>query len=258
MDPTTEPVPASAAEPAASAAEPAASAAEPAPAAEPEPAAEPAPASALDLAPVDIPEATAAFATPARRKRKLISWAMVLVVFAGIGYLLYRTLDDASLFFLSVEKAEAQREDLGDRRFQLHGTPVPETIQVFTSNQQTFVRFSLAGNDSAVEVMHVGAPPDLFQPCVPVVLRGRWEDAPLSSSSPKDYHFSSTQILVKHDNDYTLPEAGEPESGGAGGSGEAGSGEAGSAESYGDAQTTRTAQNHQDETLARLVGCPNA
>lgn len=223
------------------------SADKPAPAGDPAPP-DPAP---FDLAPADLPEsATATVAATARRKRKLISWAMVLVVFAGIGYLLYRTLDDASLFFLSVEKAEDQREDLGDRRFQLHGTPVPETIQVITSNQQTFVRFSLAGNDSAVEVMHVGAPPDLFQPCVPVVLRGRWENSPLSSSSPKDYHFSSTQILVKHDNDYTLPETGGTDDGSYAGT------EGG--ESYGDTQATRTAQNHQDETLARLVGCPNA
>ncbi len=247
-DPGTEPAsaePASASPASAPGAEPAPASPSSAPGAEPVP---------FDLTPVDTAAAsTSAAATPARRKRKLISWALVLVAFAGIGYLLYRTLDDASLFFLSVEKAEAQREDLGDRRFQLHGTPVPETIQVFTSNQQTFVRFSLAGNDSAVEVMHVGAPPDLFQPCVPVVLRGRWEDAPLSSNSPKDYHFSSTQILVKHDNDYTLPEVGD----------EAGAEDYGADGSYGDTQTipttqrARTAENHQDETLARLVGCPN-
>ncbi len=181
---------------------------------------------------------------PARRKRRLVSWMIVLAAFAGIGYLLYRTLDDASLFFLSVDRAVAQREDLGSRRFQLHGTPVPGTIQPITSNQQTFVRFSLAGDGSVAEVLHVGAPPDLFQPCVPVVLRGRWENSPADSDAVLDYHFSSTQILVKHDNDYTIPEDSDEGSAGE--------------DFYEGATSVQTAENHHEATLARLEGCPNA
>ena len=175
-----------------------------------------------------------------RRARRLTSWAVVLVALAGIGYLLYRTLDDASLFFLSVDRAVEQRADLGNRRFQMHGTPVPETIQLSISRNQTFVRFSLAGEDTVVDVLHTGAPPDLFQPCVPVVLRGRWQDAPASQDAASGYHFASTQILVKHDNDYTLPEASD--------------------DTYGSIYngTPRTADNHQAATLAKLEGCPNA
>ena len=174
-----------------------------------------------------------------RRARRLTSWAVVLVALAGIGYLLYRTLDDASLFFLSVDRAVEQRADLGERRFQMHGTPVPETIAISTSRNQTFVQFSLAGNDTVVEVRHTGAPPDLFQPCVPVVLRGRWQAAPASPDAASGYHFASTQILVKHDNDYTLPEASDNTYSAADG-------------------TPKTADNHQAATLAKLEGCPNA
>lgn len=176
--------------------------------------------------------------SPSRRRRRLVSWLVVLIAFAGAGFLLYRTLDSASLFFLSVDRAVAQREDLGSRRFQLHGTPVPETIQPLTlGTGQTSVRFSLAGNDSVVDVLHVGAPPDLFQPCVPVVLRGRWQDSPADSNSVQNFHFSSTQILVKHDNDYTITESSVIE-GSAGGD-------------------SITAENHQEAVLAKLDGCPN-
>ena len=179
-----------------------------------------------------------------RRARRLTSWAVALVALCGIGYLLYRTLDDASLFFLSVEEAVEQRADLGNRRFQLHGTPVPGTIEINTSSNQTFVQFLLAGNDTRVPVRHTGAPPDLFQKCVPVVLRGRWRDVPINQNAVQDYHFASTQILVKHDNDYTLPEASDDSY----------------SSTYNSAYdgTSKTADNHQAATLAKLEGCPNA
>jgi len=188
---------------------------------------------------IDLPEESDFIAAPPpRRRRRLVSWLIVLLAFAGAGFLLYRTLDSASLFFLSVDRAVAQREDLGSRRFQLHGTPVPGTIQPLTvGSGQTSVRFSLAGNDSVVDVLHVGAPPDLFQPCVPVVLRGRWLDAPADNSSVQNFHFSSTQILVKHDNDYTITEGSAVEG------------------SAGDDYIT--AENHQTAVLAKLDGCPN-
>ena len=189
------------------------------------------------------------------RKRPLrvrvTAWGVILAVLAGSGYLLFRTLDDASLFFLSVDRAVAQRDDLGSRRFQLHGTPVPATIDQANSQGQTVVWFALAGEDeeNAAWILHTGDPPDLFQPCVPVVLQGNWEDVQsqtINQIRPEDrgllrsttfadgYYFSSDRILVKHDNDYTLP---DDES------------------SLGAADPDDS--SHGDDVLSRLSGCPN-
>ena len=189
------------------------------------------------------------------RKRPLrvrvTAWGVILAVLAGSGYLLFRTLDDASLFFLSVDRAVAQRDDLGSRRFQLHGTPVPATIDQANSQGQTVVRFALAGEDeeNAAWILHTGDPPDLFQPCVPVVLQGNWEDVQgqnINQIRPEDrgllrsttfadgYYFASDRILVKHDNDYTLP---DDES------------------SLGAADPDDS--SHGDDVLSRLSGCPN-
>lgn len=190
-----------------------------------------------------------------KRKRPLrirvTGWGVILAVLAGSGYLLYRTLDDASLFFLSVDRAVAQRVDLGDKRFQLHGTPVPATIEQGEVEGRTLVWFALAGEDeeNAAWVIHTGDPPDLFQPCVPVVLHGNWEDIEsqtIDRIRPQDrnllldttfadgYYFSSDRILVKHDNDYTFPEA---------------------ESSLGAADTDDS--SHGDDVLSRLSGCPN-
>ena len=184
-------------------------------------------------------------------RTRVAAWGVILAVLAGSGYLLFRTLDDASLFFLSVDRAVAQRDDLDTRRFQLHGTPVPATIDRAESEGQTVVWFALAGKDeeNAAWIIHTGDPPDLFQPCVPVVLEGKWEDVQsqtINQIRPEDrgllhsttfaegYYFSSDRILVKHDNDYTLPEA---------------------ESSLGAADPDDS--SHGDDVLSRLSGCPN-
>ena len=199
--------------------------------------------------------ATESLSSEPHRKRPLrvrvTAWGVILAVLAGSGYLLFRTLDDASLFFLSVDRAVAQRDDLGSRRFQLHGTPVPATIDQANSQGQTVVRFALAGEgeENAAWILHTGDPPDLFQPCVPVVLQGNWEDVQgqnINQIRPEDrgllrtttfadgYYFASDRILVKHDNDYTLP---DDES------------------SLGAADPDDS--SHGDDVLSRLSGCPN-
>lgn len=108
---------------------------------------------------------------------------VVACALAGAGYLLYRTLDNASLFFLSVERAVEQRDSLGSKRFQLHGTPVPQSIYTIERNGQTRVIFNLAGNETTVRISHTGDPPDLFQPCVPVVLHGNWQAGEIPGDS---------------------------------------------------------------------------
>ena len=107
---------------------------------------------------------------------------------AASGFLVVKSLDDASLYFLNADEAVAQRDSLGDDRFRLQGTVVDGSVQEGAEG----VRFVVAFNGTDVEVAHEGDPPELFQPDIPVVLEGRWEGEV----------FSSDRIMIRHSSEY--------------------------------------------------------
>lgn len=155
----------------------------------------------LDLTPRDI--------APTRSAGK--KWMPRLVI-AGIGVallaVLFQTLGDASLFFLNVDEAVERRVELGEQRFTLQGTPIDRASELQVAGQQA-VSFTVAFDGVEANVVHIGSPAELFQPSVPVVLEGRWVDglptgAESSGTATSDYHFESTRMLVKHDNDYRV------------------------------------------------------
>lgn len=105
------------------------------------------------------------------------------------GFVLYQALTSARVFFLNVDEAVAQRSSLGDETFQIQGTVVTEP-DVVDGGSLVFT-ISYGGEDAVVR--HVGAEPSsLFRLGQPIVAEGRWDgDA-----------FQSTQILVKHSEEY--------------------------------------------------------
>jgi cytochrome c-type biogenesis protein CcmE len=156
----------------------------------------------LDLTPRPAPDAHGA------RSRRWLAVGAVIVVAAVLGFVLFKFLSDASLFFLNADEAVEQRDDLDDDRFRIQGTPKSGTITETTVEFEQAVAFSIVFEDTVVDVVHVGSPPDLFQPGVPVVLEGNWvrgtpvEIDTFEAGANDGYHFSSTHMLVKHDNDY--------------------------------------------------------
>jgi cytochrome c-type biogenesis protein CcmE len=157
-----------------------------------------------------------------RRRRRWLPLAVVAVVLVALGVLVYKGLSDATLYFRTADEAVAQRDDLGTRRFRLEGTVVGDPTRSGDG-----VAFTVAHNGTSVDVRHVGDPPELFRPGIPVVLEGRWADG--------EDVFDSDRILVKHDEEYEsqedydqrMREAGEAEGAGTGGdSGDDGGGTA--------------------------------
>lgn len=146
--------------------------------------------------------------TPRSRPRRWLAIGGVVVIVAVLAFVLFKFLSDSSLFFLNADEAVEQRDDLGDDRFRIQGTPVPGTITEATVEFEQAVAFSVVFDDTVVDVVHVGSPPDLFQPGVPVVLEGNWEAGTpveideFESGANDGYYFASTHMLVKHDNDY--------------------------------------------------------
>lgn len=139
----------------------------------------------------DRPDLAGDGGAPRRRpsRRRWLPLAVVGVVVVALGVLVFKGLNEATLYFRNADEAVAQREELGDRRFRLQGTVVDSAAETDEG-----VNFAVAYNDVSVQVHHVGDPPDLFEPGVPVVLEGRWD--------PSGEFFASDRMLVKHDAEY--------------------------------------------------------
>lgn len=110
----------------------------------------------------------------------------VAVVVAGV--LLWQGLKNATVYFKTVDEAVAQRAQLGTRRFRLEGLVQPGSVH----ESKNGVDFVVTENDADVRVHHVGDPPELFKPNIPVVLEGHFAGSV----------FESDRILVKHTEDY--------------------------------------------------------
>jgi cytochrome c-type biogenesis protein CcmE len=125
---------------------------------------------------------------PRRRRR----WLPLLVVGATLvvlGVVVVRGLSDATVYFLNADEAVDQRDDLGDRRFRLQGTVAGDVTE-----RPDGVSFEVTYNGVDVPVDHVGDPPQMFRPGIPVVLEGSWDEEGAS--------FASDRLLIRHDEEY--------------------------------------------------------
>jgi cytochrome c-type biogenesis protein CcmE len=156
--------------------------------------------------------------------RRIVSLLVVAAAVGGITFALVRLVTDASLFFLNADEAVERRDELAGQRFRMQGTPVAHSVVATRVDFEQAVAFSVSFEGIAADVVHVGSPPDLFTPGVPVVLEGRWvEGIPpdldeFSCGVNDGYYFASDHMLVKHDNEYRDTYPDRLESAGAGGS----------------------------------------
>ena len=140
----------------------------------------------------------------AQRWKRGVAAVVVAGVLLGVGFLAANLLGDAALFFYNVDEATERRDELGSQRFRVQGTPQGTPVDGFLGDQ-TAIGFSIGFNSVVMDVVHLGDPPELFQPGVPVVLEGAWHSGATPVGSPgstDSWHFVSDRMLVKHDNDY--------------------------------------------------------
>jgi cytochrome c-type biogenesis protein CcmE len=139
------------------------------------------------------------------RRRPWLPTAILGVLVLAVGFLVYKGLSDATVYFRNADEAVAQRAQLGDKRFRLQGTVVDDATETADG-----VDFDVTFNGVKVAVHHVGDPPQLFQPGIPVVLEGHWARSGGGSGSPGDnaasgsggWFFASDRMLIKHSADY--------------------------------------------------------
>jgi cytochrome c-type biogenesis protein CcmE len=111
------------------------------------------------------------------------------VVVAALGWILVQGLGSATVYFKTADEAVAQKAELGTRRIRVEGIVQDDVQQVGDS-----VRFTISGDRQAVTVHHLGDPPQLFKPGIPVVLEGHWD--------PSGDWYESDRIMVKHSSEY--------------------------------------------------------
>jgi cytochrome c-type biogenesis protein CcmE len=121
----------------------------------------------------------------ATRRRLAIA---VAIVAASFGFLVFRGLGDATMYFRTADEAAAQRETLGERRFRLEGRVVPGSVVERAGG----IEFNLTSAGVQLPVVHQGDPPELFQDDIPVVLEGRFAGAV----------YESDRIMVRHTSEY--------------------------------------------------------
>lgn len=153
--------------------------------------------SGMDLTPRDL--------TPRRSGRSWWSIALVVLIAAAIVWVLLRALTDSTLLIYNADEAVEQRTELADSRFRLQGSPIGNTIDV-TEAGEAGVGFTVNFEGELVDVIHIGAPAELFQSGVPVVLEGTWRqgDVGFDHGANDGWYYVSDDMVVKHDNDYRL------------------------------------------------------
>lgn len=159
----------------------------------------------LDLSPRPTKEAGA------KGARKLLPMAVLGIVIVALGFVVLQTLGDAALFFYNADEAVDRRVELEGERFRVQGTPFGSPVSVETTDgccEGIAVVFPIAFDGQVVDVVHVGSPAELFQPGVPVVLEGTWVHGDpdgvdsVADGANDGWHFASTDMVVKHDNEY--------------------------------------------------------
>lgn len=141
--------------------------------------------------PLELTPETGRHAESAGRRRNPRAVAAVgalVVIVVALGAVLFTGLRDASTFFYNVDEAVQQRDSLSGDRIRMQGNVVPGSVERTTDG----VRFVISYNGVEVPVDHVGDPPELFGPKIPVVLEGTFAGD----------RFASDEILIRHDSTY--------------------------------------------------------
>jgi len=132
------------------------------------------------------------------KKTKWGALAAVGVLVIAFAWLIYGGLDSNVVYFLQPKELLAKGADGYDRPVRLGGQVKPGSVNW---NDTTLVlRFTVTDGTSDIAVLSKGAPPQMFKDGQGVVVEGRYG---------RDGVFKSTNLMVKHSNEYKAPKSGE-------------------------------------------------
>ena len=120
-----------------------------------------------------------------------------------VGLIVTFSLNDSFVYYMTPDEALDARNEFEDgRRFRLSGVVTPGSVEELTAG----VRFVASDPEGtgAVTVVHTRSAPQLFQENIEVVIEGAW----------RGDEFHSDFMLIKHDEEYRVPDEGTYEGGG--------------------------------------------
>jgi cytochrome c-type biogenesis protein CcmE len=131
-----------------------------------------------------------------RNKRGVIAaLAVIVLVFA---WMLYGGLDKNVVYFLTPKELLAKGTQGVDVPVRLGGQVKPGSVKWNDASLE--LSFTLTDGAGDIAVHSRGAPPQMFRDGMGVVVEGRYH---------RDGVFNSTNLIVKHSNEYRPPKPGE-------------------------------------------------
>lgn len=134
---------------------------------------------------------------PKRRKPKALVWGAVAVIAGVFAWLVWGGIDSNIVYFLTPSELQAKGTKGYDTPVRVGGMVQPGTIK--WDAQKLDLRFNVHDGKTVIPVHSKGAPPQMFQDGIGVVLEGTWN---------RSGTFESTTLMVKHSNEYKPPKDG--------------------------------------------------
>lgn len=128
------------------------------------------------------------------RSRKMWAGIGAVAVIGAIALLLAGGLKENVVYFLTPTELVAQGTSALDRPLRLGGQVKPGSVN--WDAEDLDLRFVVQDSVSEVHVASTGAPPAMFRDGIGVVVEG---------SMRPDGTFESTNLMVKHSNEYRPP-----------------------------------------------------
>lgn len=130
-------------------------------------------------------------------KRRIFAIVALAVAGTALAYISFSDMEESMVYYWSPTELLAQ-EDRFNHTVRLGGQVEPDSI-VWDKDAQT-VQFVVTDGENTVPVFSQGNPPQMFRSNIGVVVEGQLQP---------DGVFQTSQILVKHSNEYKAPEEGE-------------------------------------------------
>jgi cytochrome c-type biogenesis protein CcmE len=131
-------------------------------------------------------------------RRKVAIGVTMFVIVGAFAYLLYGGIGENIVYFLTPKELIARGTNAFDVPVRLGGQVVPGSVK--WNPEALDLRFSVSDGERVIPVHSTGAPPQMFRDGIGVVVEGRFN---------RSGTFESTNLMVKHSNEYRAPKAGE-------------------------------------------------
>lgn len=120
------------------------------------------------------------------------------IVVGAFAYLVYGGIDENLVYFVTPTELSGQGAGAYEKPVRLGGEVKPGSVQ--WDAERLDLRFQLTDGETDLLVFSKGAPPQMFRDGMGVVVEGKLTQAEV---------FESTNLMIKHSNEYRAPEEGE-------------------------------------------------